>query len=109
MNAAACCVCLETKENGVKCEKCADTFVCEHCCFEMGERGNYRHCPVCRQSEWYNVKEYSFVPEHVIVYVREEEIRFPRETIPYHNTLFWVTYGSIGFIVIIGLIVLASQ
>lgn len=47
-----CCVCIETQENTVVCNQCANAIVCAECLAQMVSANQHHMCPLCRQANW---------------------------------------------------------
>ena len=47
-----CVVCREPKKEGIKCNGCRDTLVCQDCILSLCEHGICDKCPVCRRLKW---------------------------------------------------------
>ena len=51
-----CCICMNNikkNTNNIKCNICANTYICYTCSLSMLENGQLLNCPVCRSKEWY--------------------------------------------------------
>jgi hypothetical protein len=47
-----CCVCMESHEHRIVCDKCKTASVCANCLAKLVSSDNHRICPVCRQPNW---------------------------------------------------------
>lgn len=58
-----CCICLQSKQNVIKCIKCKNAVVCYICINSMCEEGLCNKCPLCRQTGWKKaIKKNKVVP-----------------------------------------------
>ncbi len=48
----SCVVCKEEKKQGIWCNGCTSTLVCQDCILSMCEHGICDKCPVCRKLDW---------------------------------------------------------
>lgn len=51
-NPNLCVVCQEEKKQGIRCNGCVSTLVCQDCILSMCEHGICDKCPVCRKLNW---------------------------------------------------------
>jgi len=60
----SCVVCKEEKKQGIWCNRCTSTLVCQDCILSMCEHGICDKCPVCRKLNWKksNFKKDQIVP-----------------------------------------------
>ena len=63
-NIDLCVVCQEEKKQGIRCNGCSSTLVCQDCILSMCEHGICDKCPVCRKLNWKKnkFKKHQIVP-----------------------------------------------